>query len=125
MICREDIIPGAAFEHLCRRDRLDTNRTVTRVEGDEVWVEQCSEPLSIPSILHLWSHKTTEQEAMAFLEKRGYTVVPPLKPRHGTNYVYETRGGSVFARTDPIRDVEALRFKVLAVVDWTEGQGLE
>lgn len=62
---------------------------------------------------------TPEDEAKTLLEAAGYTVTPPPEPQKGQIVVQEFRNGHIIYTDEPISG-----YRVIALVDWVEGQGI-
>lgn len=74
----------------------------------------------------------SESEAVKLLSERGYAVTPPPKPLKGKVYIYNfpqliggkgsihAKTAQQFAESDWVSEPN-----ILAIVNWTEGQGLE
>lgn len=72
----------------------------------------------------------SEEQAVAFLTEKGYSVQAPPEPLKGQSVVY-IYANETKPRVLPREEFENLNVgsgkhnrKVLAIVDWTEGQGL-
>jgi hypothetical protein len=64
----------------------------------------------------------SEEAAVKLLKERGYNVAPPPEPLKGKAYVYRyVDTGHVFVKTDQRAGNDC---DLIAIVDWTEGDGL-
>ena len=73
----------------------------------------------------------SEEQAVSFLREKGYEVKEPPKPRKGKIiiYQYKTGNGSVtYAKNKTEWDSKSQFYRdartIIAIVDWTEGQGI-
>lgn len=68
----------------------------------------------------------SEEAAVKLLEERGYAVTPPPEPLKGKVVVYQGKAsGTTYSAI--IRDLDIIKnngHTILAIVDWTEGQGI-
>jgi hypothetical protein len=63
------------------------------------------------------------EQAVRLLTEAGYTVVPPPPKRSGKIYLH-LRGGIIFPYTEPLNSHGETFPPPIAIVDWTEGDGL-
>lgn len=68
----------------------------------------------------------SEEQAVSFLTEKGYAVTPPPEPLKGEVIVFKVPGGEVFHVNRKIWETcyNKAGNKILAVLGWTEGQGL-
>lgn len=64
----------------------------------------------------------SEEQAVAFLKEKGYTVEAPPEPLKGKLRVILTATGNIIGY--PLDQNIHHHAKELAIIDWTEGQGL-
>lgn len=103
--------------------------TVVECGGSYIQVDYdgvVSPPVN-PSSFELIVEKThlplySEEIAMSFLQEKGYTVTPPSPKLSGKLYVYKASSGGAYGYPEKVSDI--LNWSLLAVVDWTEGDGL-
>lgn len=61
------------------------------------------------------------QEAISLLKEKGYSITPPPEPKSGSAYICENKfSGLLVFHTPPKNPTN----KVIAVVPWTEGDGI-
>lgn len=81
-------------------------------------------PAVFPSCVELVDPK---DEAIELLKAAGYTITPPPEPLKGKVYIYKNAQGDVHAMSrnngQMYRSV-AGECNLIAIVDWTEGDGL-
>lgn len=65
----------------------------------------------------------SEEQAIAFLKEKGYNIQAPPEPLKGKIVIIKSATGLIFGY--PPEQKLASSATVLAIVDWTEGQGLE
>lgn len=68
---------------------------------------------------------TNEEKAQELLEQAGYTVLPPKPKLTGSfDIVRSSRNGVVAAYKSEGREVRHKSWELIAIVPWTEGDGL-
>lgn len=90
-----------------------------RVEGFDEWVCGRYFQLITPTPFPLYS----EEQAVKLLTERGYEVKTPLEPLKGKMMIVKTRYGDIYGYSVGTNLSDTA--EVIAIVDWTEGQGVE
>lgn len=112
-------VMGKLYTLKSKRGGLDINEWTTEegIRAHPIFFE------AVPTPIPLYS----EKEAVAFLTEKGYEVKAPPGPLKGQFVVVMTPSGNPHAiardRYDK-NDYSLLVTAVLAIVDWTEGQGI-
>lgn len=75
----------------------------------------------------------SEEEAISLLTERGYKIEAPPEPLKGKVVIYQGRNSIAFMELEQFKPVKFGPYierdanglpKVIAIVDWTEGQGI-
>lgn len=66
----------------------------------------------------------SEEAAVKLLTERGYEVKAPPEPLNGKVYIYQDPDGCLYHRKEGWTDIQKGSCELLAIVDWTEGQGI-
>lgn len=89
------------------------------------WKEEWLELASVSTPIPLYS----EEQAVSFLKEKGYSITPPPEPLKGKAAIYVSGydgGTRVIDKNhwDKVTSKAAYKHKLIAIVDWTEGNGL-